>query len=457
MAVRPDLYPPGMQLPRRWPRVAGVVLLLLALLGAYLLHDPTGEGGNATGGASSGTAAVAGTPELLRRGEYLARIGNCENCHTARGGAPYAGGRAIETPFGAVYSPNITPDRLRGIGSWSADDFWRALHFGIGPDARRLSPAFPYTSYTRVTRADADALFAYLQSVPGAFTLNQPSALRWPYGTQWALRVWRTLYFTPVAASANADADADAGDAALQRGAYLVRGLGHCVECHSARVALGGHPDSSLGGVLPGSQWYAPPLGAGGEASVAQWPPAAVAKFLITGIGPAGNASGPMAEVVLHGTQYLSADDALAMARYLQAPGSFAPAAASAAALGGGATPANPGPAARQSAGQQLYQQNCSDCHGAQGQGQGDIYPALAGNRHVTLSNHNNLIHQVLAGGFAPATAGNPRPYGMPPFMLRLSDAEIAQLLSYVRTAWGNQGTGIREIDVQLQRQLQAP
>jgi cytochrome c553 len=409
-----------------------------------------------TGIPSVAPAAAPAEAAQIERGRYLARIGNCATCHTARGGAAYAGGRSIDTPFGAVYSSNLTPDPQRGLGRWSAEDFWHALHEGLSKDGHALLPAFPYTSYTRVSRTDADALFAYLKSLPPVSQANLPHALRWPFGSSLALRVWRALFFTPFedkpsTTGSGAGTQAQAANRAdLQRGAYLVQGLGHCMECHGARNRLGalkqGTPPE--GAVLPGSQWLAPSLHAADGASVANWSTAAVAAFLTTGQNRHAQASGPMAEVVLQGTQYLSAADAQAMAVYLKALPQATPARSTTAAAVGSSLLQK---------GSALYETHCADCHGLQGEGQAGAYPALAGNRAVTLQPPNNLIHTVLSGGFAPATAGNPRPFGMPPFVLQLRDADLAAILSYIRNAWGNRADGISEFDINNFRRSQAP
>ena len=380
------------------------------------------------------------------RGAYLARIGNCAHCHSARGGAPYAGGRALDTPFGSVLSSNITPDRTHGIGAWSADDFWHALHHGESKGGRLLYPAFPYTSFTHISRADSDALFAYLRTVPAQPRANQPHALRWPFNTQIALRVWRTLFFSPASTTPLATKPASGGKDELQRGAYLVQGLGHCQECHGARNALGALSGAPGGSLLPGSQWFAPSLNDPAQASVADWTVPDIARFLQTGVNNKALASGPMAEVVLHGTQYLSDADARAMALYLKAlPQTTAKVTRSGAVTTGLA------------AGAKLYESHCADCHGLQGQGRAPAYPALAGNRAVTMDNSNNLVLSVLGGGFAAATAGHARPFGMPPFMLQLNDSELAAVLTYVRNAWGNQASALGEFDINKLRRAQAP
>jgi len=318
------------------------------------------------------------------------------------------------------------------LGQWSAQDFWQALHHGTSKDGRWLNPAFPYTSYTHVSREDADALFAFLQTIPAVKRAPAPHALSWPLGTQAALGAWRALYFTPAAPPQD-------------RGAYLVKGLGHCAECHTQRNALGGLASEGLrtSGVLPRSQWVAPALLGNTEQAGTPWSESDMVQFLTTGITGNTVALGPMAEVVLHGTQYLSAADAQAIARYLQSPPSptRAPAAKTPTAQ----------PAASSAAlqrGAAIYDKHCLDCHGKQGQGQARAYPALAGNKGVNAANTNNLVLTLLNGGFAPATAGNPRPFGMPGFLLTLNDADMAAVLTYIRASWGNTGAAVNEFDI---------
>jgi mono/diheme cytochrome c family protein len=378
------------------------------------------------------------TPQHIERGAYLARAGNCATCHTARGGVPYAGGRGIETPFGTVFAGNLTPDDATGLGRWTPDEFWRALHHGRSRDGRLLYPAFPYPQYTEVTRTDSDALYAYLRSLTPVRQPNRPHALRFPYDTQLALAVWRALYFQPR------DFEPDpAQPAAHNRGAYLVRGLGHCAACHGGRDLLGG-PSGRLefgGAVLAPGKWYAPSLHASDEAGVGHWTQEQTVRLLRDGSNGVATTLGPMAEVVWGSTQYLSASDLEAMATYLRA------------------LPAAPGQAQAATAapfdrplGDKLYRKRCAECHGTQGQGVPGAYPALAGNRAVTQASPHNPIQAVLDGGFAPATPGNPRPYGMPPYRLLLNDEEIAAVLSHIRTAWGNEGRPVTALEVQRAR-----
>lgn len=389
---------------------------------------------------SSGPAAWASTPANIARGAYLARAGDCVACHTARGGPEYAGGRALDTPFGRLFGPNLTPDPHTGIGLWSADDFWNALHNGKSRDGRLLYPAFPYTHYTKLARADSDALFAYFRSLAPQRRPNRAHALDFPYDRQALLALWRLLYFKPAVFEAQA-----ARGAEWNRGAYLVEGLGHCGACHSTRNRLGATGETLSGGLMPVGGWYAPSLVASGEAGLGDWEREHIVALLQTGVSPRGSATGPMAEVVARSLQHLDRGDLDAMAAYLQALPPAAP------------RPAASGERASEAVlneGRRLYRSFCVDCHGADGQGKPPAYPPLAGNRALSLTPAVNAIRMVLHGGFPPGTAGNPRPYGMPPYGHELDDAQVAALLSYVRDSWGNAAPPVAAPEVNRYRSV---
>ncbi len=405
------------------------VLVLLALVGRQLMAPalpPVPEG-----------EQPAPSAEQVARGAYLAGAGNCMACHTARGGEPYAGGHVVNTPFGNLVAGNLTPDRETGIGAWSAEAFRRALHEGISRDGRLLYPAFPYAHTTRLTDEDADALFAYLHSLPAVQRQVEPHTLRFPYGTQAALAVWRLLNFESGRQVADASRDAQ-----WNRGAYLVEGVAHCAACHSGRDALGGVASPWAGGLMPDGRWYAPSLLDPAEAGVQEWPAERVVALLRDGSVEGATVMGPMAEAVFHGTAHLAEEDLRAMATYLRAlpvkrsgKSGFRSADVDQMALGG-----------------RLYEQHCADCHGAQGQGAPNAYLPLAGNRAVGMDSPVNTLQAILSGGFPPSTAAHPQPYGMPPFRPLLSDREIAAVATYVRQSWGNRAPAVSPLDVQRVR-----
>jgi mono/diheme cytochrome c family protein len=376
---------------------------------------------------------------VVARGAYLALAGNCAGCHTARGGQPYAGGRAIDTPFGTVYASNLTPDAEHGLGRWTPADFRRAMRHGRSVDGRLLLPAFPYEQYTLLERADLDALFAYLRSRAAVSQPTPPHALRFPFDLQASLAVWRALYFRPATWQNDATQSA-----AWNRGAYLVQALGHCGACHAERNALGASHDARAlgGGMIAGQPWYAPSLRTPAEGGVQTWTVDEVVALLKTGTSAQGSVLGPMADVVYRSTQHLELADLQAMAGYLKSlPELPAP-------------PMTPGePAGGQlELGAQLYERHCAECHGARGEGLPGQIPPLAGARAVTLAEPANVVRAVLWGGFLPATAGNPRPFGMPPFAHQLSDEEIAALVSHLRRSWGHRASAVTALDVRRYR-----
>ncbi len=431
------MNPPSRLLARWAVRAAvGITVVVRLLATATVLLNFRGE--DPVDPAPAATT-VAPDAQQVERGRYLALVGNCAGCHTAAGAAAYAGGRALPTPFGTVYTSNLTPDEATGIGGWSAAHFWRALHNGRSKDGRLLSPVFPYASYTHVTRADSDALYAYLRSLPPVAQANRPHALRFPYSTQAALGVWRALFFRPDAAPGRAEPEQAAE---WNRGAYLARGLAHCIECHSSRNALGaiGGSLELAGGTIPAQGWYAPSLASPEEAGLSGWDRKHIVQLLKTGQAPGASTLGPMAEVVAGSTQHWHDEDLQALALFLQ---ELPPASAAAPHK---AVVANT--SAGMERGGKLYDQHCAACHGAEGQGAAGAYPPLAGNRAVTMQTTVNLVRIVRGGGFPPATAGNPRPYGMPPFGHLLDDQDIAAVLTYVRRSWGNTAAPVSPLDV---------
>ncbi len=418
--------------PRLLRHSLGLLLAGVTLLAAGVAWHNWGD---LLTSPQTGQAPDTSAP-TVQRGEYLVRAGNCIACHTARGGAPLAGGRAIDTPFGAVYSSNLTPDAETGLGRWSAQDFWNALHHGRSRGGRLLAPAFPYEHTSLLSREDTDAMFAWLRSQPPVRQPQPAHTLVWPLGTQPALALWRTLFFAPQPFTPDPRQSAE-----WNRGAWLVQGLGHCAACHSPRNALGasgGVADLS-GGLMPVVNWYAPDLLSEREAGLASTPLADIVRLLQTGRNAQASVSGPMAEVVQHSLQHLRADDLQAIAVYLRSRAQQAPREAA----------RQSPPPVRASVAEQgarVYERHCATCHGEQGQGAPGIYPALAGNRAVLLADPTNLVQSVLYGGFAPSTAGHPRPFGMPPFVLELEDRDIAAVLTHLRMALQAEGSKAGEV-----------
>jgi mono/diheme cytochrome c family protein len=413
-----------------YPLLAAAVVLALALAAWVVVLNQRDEAP-----LRQPAPAFEASTGQVARGAYLALAGNCVACHTVRGGAAYAGGRAVETPFGTVYGPNLTPDVKSGLGAWSADEFWRALHNGRSRDGRLLYPAFPYPSFTQITREDSDALYAYLRSLAPIEQPNRPNTLRFPYNLQASLAVWRALFFVPGVYVPDEHRSAQ-----WNRGAYLVRGPGHCVACHTARNALGASIDELelSGGLIPMQGWYAPALAPVDGAP----PPADRVDLLQTGVSRTSSVMGPMAEVVARSTQHLKRVDVEAMAEYLQSlppiarnAKAFAPAEADVLQRGGA-----------------IYREHCATCHGASGQGAPGAYAPLAGNHDVSLPQTANLTRIVERGGCPPSSGGNPRPYGMPPFGQTLSDQDIADVLSYIRQSWGNAAGPVSVLEVHRAR-----
>ncbi|MBU9166913.1 MULTISPECIES: c-type cytochrome [Burkholderia] len=380
-------------------------------------------------------AADTSQAALIKKGEYLSRVGDCVACHTVRGGQPFAGGLPMPTPFGTMYTPNITPDNQYGIGKWSADDFYRAMHTGRSKDGSLLYPGFPFTSYTKVTRADSDAIYAYLRSVPAVNTASRPHELKFPFNNRNLLIGWRTLFFKEGEFKPDPTKSVE-----WNRGAYLVEGLGHCSMCHTS-INLMGAPRSSsafAGGLIPLQNWYAPSLTNDTEFGLGDWHVQELTDLLQAGVSMRGAVFGPMADVVHNSLQYMSDDDARAMSVYLKSIPQK------------GSAPTNLQYEPSQKFGDQLLEQgrklyadNCATCHGASGQGKPPSYPPLAGNHSIMMESAVNPIRMVLNGGYPPSTFRNPRPYGMPPFAQALSNQEVAAVVSYIRSAWGNNGSPI--------------
>ena len=378
---------------------------------------------------------------LIERGKYLAQAGDCIACHTVPGGKIFSGNRPMPTPFGTLYAPNITPDRQTGIGNWTADEFFKMMRTGRSRNGDLLYPAMPFASYTKVTRADTDAIFAYLRSVPPVRLASRQHDLRFPYNNRALLIGWRTLYFQEGEYEPDRSKSAE-----WNRGAYLVQGLGHCAMCHTPINALGGSSQERAfqGGLIPMQNWYAPSLTSNKEAGLGTWDIQDIIDLLQKGVSNRGTVYGPMAEVTFNSLQFMTTEDVRAMAVYLKSLPADQPLANDPA-----AAPARANVTQQFTHGKRIYDAQCASCHGAQGRGKLPHYPPLAANQSITMTSAVNPIRMVLNGGYPPGTRRNPMPYGMPPFAHELNDSDIAAVVTYIRTAWGNRGApvGVREVN----------
>lgn len=400
-------------------------------------------------GSTAAMAAQDSAHALIQQGEYLARAGDCVACHTAKGGKPFAGGLAMETPIGLIYSTNITPDKS-GIGDYSFEDFDKAVRHGIAKNGSTLYPAMPYPSYARVNQADMQALYAYFMSgVKPVAQENQAVDIPWPMSMRWPLAMWRWMFapavedFTPVAQQ----------DPVVSRGAYLVEGLGHCGACHTPRAltmqekALSATDGSTfLSGSAPLEGWIAKNLRGDHKDGLGSWNEAQLVQFLKTGRSDRSAVFGGMSDVIVHSMQYMSEADLTAIARYLKSlpavdsadkPHQYDPAVADALWNGDDSK-----------RGAAVYIDNCAACHRTDGNGYTRVFPALANNPVLQSDDPTSLIHIVLKGGTLPATHTAPSTFTMPAFDWRLSDQEVADVVNFIRTSWGNQAGEVKATDV---------
>ena len=428
---------------------AGVCGLLGAMAVAGLADRAAGE---------NNLTAPAPSPALIAHGEYLAKLGDCAACHSVPGRPPFTGGLRMAIPIGAIYTTNITPDPVNGIGRFSLADFDRALRFGV-VEGHSLYPAMPFPSYANTKPEDVAALFAYFKyGVPAAATPNILNDIVFPLSMRWPLTFWRLL-FAPKPAPFAAPADRDP---IVARGAYFVEGLGHCGECHTPRnlvLQVKAQTPSQGATFLSGAvieNYFAPSLRGGGPDSLGGWSEADIADFLTTGANPRGIVFGSMSDVVVHSTQYMSREDALATARYLKTlsePGerpvkAFAYDETEHQAL-------KRGDASK--SGALLYLDNCAACHRPNGTGYDRVFPGLAGNPVVEAENPVSLISIVLAGSQTPRTARTPAQFTMPAFAWRLSDQDVADVVNFIRSSWGNAASATTADNVARVRKAVTP
>ena len=386
-------------------------------------------------------SAPAQEDPVLARGRYLATAGNCISCHTRPGGVPFTGGVAFDTPFGRLYSTNITPDEETGIGKWSAEDLRRALHEGVAPGGRNLFPAFPYTAFAKVTDQDADAIYAYLRSLKAErYTPPGNSAA---FSQRWSMKLWNKLFFKP-----GPFAEDKSQSAAWNRGAYLVEGLGHCSACHSPRnPAMAEIRDKAYsGGVLQDKagedgavrRWSAVNLTSAKE-GLGSWPLEDLAKYLNTGFSLHAGSFGPMNEVIANSLKQLTREDAHAMAVYLK----------SLPAQDSGSATVTAGQA---KSGEAIYKERCSNCHQDSGRGGFLTAPPVAGSAVAQADDPAALINVILYGPETSKDIATDSWETMKPYKDVLSDQEVAAVSNYLRGNWGNRGRPVSVGEVAKQR-----
>jgi mono/diheme cytochrome c family protein len=367
--------------------------------------------------------------DRIERGRYLAVLSDCAACHTAPDGPPFAGGVALQTPFGTLVAPNITPDPDTGIGHMTNDEFLAALHEGRGQNGKRLYPAMPYPSYTKMTDDDVLAMRAYFATVAPVRNRVVSNQLPFPLNIRLAMVFWNGLNFTAGRYHPNPQKSAE-----WNRGAYIVEGAAHCGTCHTPKTILGGDKSSAAltGATLQG--WFAPDITNDKRKGIGGWSRDELVQYLKNGTNKWTLASGPMAEAISHSTSRMSDNDILSIATYLKDS------------IEGGAS-AKPEPVAADidsmRAGAAIYKDSCAACHKDSGQGEANLFPRLAGSALVQSDDPTTLARVVLQGTRAVSTAGAPTAPAMPAFDWRLTDAQAAAVLTYIRNSWGNAASSV--------------
>ncbi|MGE6385194.1 c-type cytochrome [Pseudomonas sp. NPDC078416] len=386
-------------------------------------------------------APLALSPALIEKGEYVARLGDCVACHSVAGNPPFSGGLEMATPMGSIFATNITPDKRSGIGNYSLDDFDRAVRQGVAADGHRLYPAMPYPSFSKFSDDDVKALYAFfMKGVTPADVPSKQSEIPWPLNMRWPLALWNAAF---------ADSDPyqtkSGKDEAWNRGAYIVQGPGHCGSCHTPRSitmnekALDERSPAYLSGALIDG-WYAPSLRQDPNIGLGRWSEPEIVQYLKTGRNVHSVVTGSMTEAFNNSTQYMSDDDLGAIAHYLVSlPGNG---------KDGPPWKPSPAPVAWSSPGARTYLAKCSSCHGQDGRGQGQWIPQLAGASSSMVNESATGINATLNGSDRVIAGGVPDAYRMPPYRNQLTDQEIADVLTFVRSTWGNQGDAVEAKEV---------
>jgi mono/diheme cytochrome c family protein len=371
----------------------------------------------------------------LNRGRYLVATGDCISCHLREGGEPFAGGLGLNTPFGVIYTSNITPDKDTGIGGWTADQFYRAMHDGKDEQGTDLYPAFPYPWFRRVSREDDDAIFAFLKTLPPVKYTPPKNDLSFPFSVRSFVGAWNLLFLDNHGFQSDANQSAE-----WNRGAYLVTGLGHCGGCHTPKNSFGADKSKQelYGGKL--DNWVAADLTANTRTGLGEWSVDDIAEFLASGRNAHAAAGGAMADVITYSTAYLTDADRRAIAVYLKSqPASPA-------------TAASLPDAGAMRRGAEIYSDACSSCHLENGVGQSRIFPPLGKDAVLQQSDPTGVLHLILTGTQIGVSASRPSALSMPSFAWKLSDQEIADVTTYLRNSWGNQASSVAATEVSALR-----
>jgi len=365
---------------------------------------------------------VEPTPEDIARGKALTDAGDCASCHTADAAKPFAGGKPIDTPFGVIYAPNLTPDRETGLGAWSDDEFYRALRFGVARDGARYYPAFPYPNFTKLTRQDIFAIRAYLATLTPIQHAPRAPELHWPFNYRVVMRGWNWLFFKPGILMPDQQKSAE-----WNRGRYLVEGVGHCGACHTPKNMFGADRRGQAYGGGRVAGMFAPRLDGAARSGLKSWSVEDITEYLQSGRNAKSHAGELMSEVVVNSTSKMSDADIRAIAVYLKdlPAGKREPK----------VTPPQP---AQMAEGKKLYDGACIACHEDDGSGSPRIYPPLPGNANLQSADALSTLRIILDGAETVTTPRAPNKGSMPGYAAKMTDQQIADVTNYIRNAWGN-------------------
>jgi mono/diheme cytochrome c family protein len=387
--------------------------------------------------ASAPAIALAdAAEETIAHGKALTEAADCASCHTADPAKPFAGGKRIDTPFGGIYSPNLTPDRETGIRAWSDADFVRALRYGVAPDGSRYYPAFPYPNFTKMTRQDIQAIRAYLATLEPVRNAPPPPELHWPLNYRVVMRAWNYLFFRPGIFEPNQQKSAE-----WNRGGYLVTGAAHCGACHTPKNLFGADKRGLAfgGGLVQG--WFAPRLDNAERSGLKSWSVDDLVEYLSSGRNAKSHADGLMAEMVVNSTSKMSDADVRAIAVYIKDLPAGAPEPA-----------VTPPPQGDMTAGAAVYAHACVSCHEADGSGAPRIYPPLPGNANLQSADPSSTLRIILDGAQTVTTPRAPNAGSMPAYAKQLSDQEVADVANYIRNSWGNAAPPVTPAQVRKAR-----